>query len=271
MTHAGWLERQRHRLGLWLLGRDPKEPRAIEWTEESVSDFWTANVKTPLEVLSFGRSASGPLIKAVRHLLAPSDRCLDFGAGSGYFVQALLDAGYRAAAYEPSDGRRAVLEASLQGRDGFLGVVRPGEPREFDVVFAAEVVEHILPDRLDETLRGLVDYVRPGGLLVVTTPHSENLELGQCNCPTCGTLFHRWQHIRSLTIDSLGAMLRPYGIDAVVTHLVEFNPAFFAALDALDQGEPEDNVMDYLRALRRNEPIRIGSENSILYIGRRAH
>lgn len=266
---TSWLDRQRYRLALWLLGRTPDDPQPMHWTDEAVSSFWTGNARTPLEALAFGRTASRPLLLAVKHMLRPTDRCLDFGAGSGYLVEALLAAGYKAAACEPSDGRRAALETKLAGRPGFLGVVQPSQARDFDVVFVAEVVEHILADRFDATMRGLVASLRPGGLMVVTTPNNENLELGQSNCPVCGTLFHRWQHVRSFTPVSLAETLRTFGVEPIVTHVVEFNPAFFASLETLEQDASDENLMDYLRALRKNEPIRIGSENSILYLGRR--
>ncbi len=267
---ASWLQELRYRAALWLLGRDPEWPKPINWTPRAVSRFWTGCARTPLETLAFGRIASRPLLLAIRHLLRPDDRCLDFGAGSGYLVEALLDMGYRAAAYEPSEGRRESLKARLSGRPAFLGTVAPGEARGFDVVFVAEVVEHVLDVQFDETMQTIVGSVRPGGLVIVTTPNNENLELGQCNCPTCGTLFHRWQHVRSFTSESLAETFRAYGAEPIVSHLVEFNPAFFAALESLDAGAPEDSVMDFLRAMRRNEPVRIGSENSILFVGRRA-
>lgn len=267
---AGWLDEQRYRLALWLLGSTPENPKPMRWTEGAVSRFWTGNARTPLETLAFGRTASRPLLLATKHLLRKSDRCLDYGAGSGYLVETLLAAGYTVAACEPSDGRREALEGKLRGQAGFLGVVQPGKARDFDAVFVAEVIEHILPDRFDDTMRSVVAALKPGGLLVVTTPNNENLELGQSNCPICGTLFHRWQHVRSFTAESLTETLRSFGAEPIATHLVEFNPAFFASLETLDQGTPDETVMDYLRALLRNEPIRIGAENSILYFGRRA-
>lgn len=264
-----WIKRKRTALALWLLDADPEQPKPMHWSPEAVNHFWTASSKTRMAELSFSRTAAKPLLLAVRHHLRPTDLCLDFGAGSGHLIEVLLDQGLSAAAYEPSEGRRSTIEAQFNGRQGFLGVVGGDHNQLYDVVFAAEVVEHILESDFEATIAAMARSLRPGGILVVTTPNNEDLELGGCVCPTCSTLFHRWQHVRSFTPALLESKLRPHGFAPVVTHLVEFNPAHFAPLEALDAGAAPETVVDFLRALRADQPIRIGAENSILCIARR--
>lgn len=259
----------KRRLGLWLLDTRAGEPKPIEWSPEAVNDFWTAYSKTRLTELAFSRSAAKPLLLAIRHHLKPTDRCLDFGAGSGHLVGVLLDAGLSAAAYEPAEGRRGTIAARFAGRKGFLGVVGRDHNEQFDVVFAAEVVEHVLDSEFEATIAAMARSLRPGGVLVVTTPNNEDLALTGCICPKCATLFHRWQHVRTFTPASLESTLRAHGLEPIVTHVVEFNPAHFAALEELDAGAAPETVVDFLRALRRDEPIRIGAENSILCLARR--
>lgn len=269
MNLQAWLDRRRRQLGLWLLGAEPGVPKPMQWTPDAVNDFWTAFSRTRLTELSFARTAARPLLLAVRHHLRPGMRCLDFGAGSGHLVDVLLQAGFRAAAFEPSEGRREATRARFEGRPGFLGVVGEDGDEQYDALFAAEVVEHILESQFERTLAMMARKVVAGGLLVVTTPNDEDLDLSGCICPNCSTLFHRWQHVRGFTPASLEAALRPYGFEPIVTHLVEFNPAHFAALEVLDVGAPPESVVDYLRALRRDEPVRMGAENSILCLARR--
>lgn len=276
MTLQEWLGRRRRKLGLWLLGADPGVstepgvPKPMQWTPDAVNNFWTAVSRTRLTELSFARTAARPLLLAVKHHLRPGIRCLDFGAGSGELVDVLLQAGFSTAAFEPSEGGRQAIRARFAGRYGFLGVVDEDGNEQYDAVFAAEVVEHILDSQFEATLAMMARKVVAGGLLVVTTPNDEDLDLGSCICPNCSTLFHRWQHVRRFTPASLEAALRPHGFEPIVTHLVEFNPAHFVALEALDAGAPLESLVDYLRALRRDEPVRMGAENSILCLARRA-
>jgi hypothetical protein len=49
-------------------------------------------------------------------------------------------------------------------------------------------------------------------------------------CPVSNLLFHRWQHVRSLTPESLAALLAPHGFRVVVTHLIEFSKFSFLLL-----------------------------------------
>jgi 2-polyprenyl-3-methyl-5-hydroxy-6-metoxy-1,4-benzoquinol methylase len=257
-------------VALWLLDSEPGVAKPMQWTPETVTDFWTAFSRTRLTELSFARGAAKPLLSAIRHHLEPGARCLDFGAGSGHLIDALLGAGFQAGAFEPAAGRRETIQAQFDGRPGFLGVVGLRHDEQYQVVFALEVIEHILEPQFDAMIGAMVRFVAADGLLVLTTPHNEDLELGGCICPNCGTLFHRWQHVRSFTPTSLEEALRRHGIEPVVTHLLDFNPAHYADLVRLDEGAPPDTIPQYLRALRADQPIRIGAETSILFLGRRS-
>jgi len=104
--------------------------------------------------------------------------------------------------------------------------------------------------------------------VVITTPNNEDLELSQCYCPISNTLFHRWQHVRSFTEETLAALLAKHGIEKVVSHCVEFSRHLYTSHEpTADNTLPE--LPPYIRTIRENIPTRIGGENNILYIGRR--
>ena len=133
-----------------------------------------------------------------------------------------------------------------------------------------EVIEHILDEQLDETLGRLAALTKPAGTLVVTTPNNEDLDLGMAYCPVSNLLFHRWQHVRSFTRETLCAVLDRFGFDEVVTHHVSFDDAIYCPTDPIwGQPDPEAPLPDYITKLRRNEQARIGNENTLLYIGRK--
>ena len=50
----------------------------------------------------------------------------------------------------------------------------------------------------------------------MTTPSNEDLEAGTVGCPACGCLFHRMQHIRSFTAETLTRMVEEAGFAPVV-------------------------------------------------------
>src|SRR5581483_2838562 len=167
-------------------------------------------------------------------------------------------------------GRRKSLGFSLGDSAGFLGVVGDDNLLTFDVVLMVEVIEHILDAQIDATLKRVARWTKSGGTLIVTTPNNEDLELGMIYCPVSNVFFHRWQHVRSFTRESLCALLDGYGFDEVVTHFVGFDDRIFVPHDRL-WGNPLDAppTPDYILRLRCNEAACIGTQSNLLYIGRK--
>lgn len=245
-------------------------PQRIQWTPELVDRFWNGFSQTRLVEFSFSKQAGRSLIVAVDHLLPREGRVLDFGAGDGYLIKLMCDRGLYVAGYEPSEGRSLNLTSMLENYPRFLGFATQDSAEQYDFVMMAEVIEHILDEQLDKTLGRLSDFVKPGGILVVTTPNNEDLELGMSYCPISNTLFHRWQHVRSFTRDSLAELLADHDFEEVVTHHVEFNDSLYVPSDPLWGGAPPDgDPPSHIQELRANRSARIGGETNLLYIGRR--
>ena len=244
-------------------------PARLRWTPELVRRFWDGFPQTNLESYAFAKQGGLSLLIAIDHLLPRDGEVLDFGAGGGELVRMLCERGYKAAAYEPAENRVASLELSLARTPGFLGLISKGATRNFDVVLMTEVIEHVLDEELDATLNCLAELTKPGGTLIVTTPNNEDLELGTVYCPVSNLLFHRWQHVRSFTDETLADLLCRYGFEQVVTHKVGFDPVIYLPCDPLARNVNDVAIPDYMAKVRRNEKSAFGSELNLLYIGRR--
>lgn len=88
-------------------------------------------------------------------------RVLDFGCGLGGLTRFLSQAGWNAVGFEDDGFARKWMKA-----EG-LPIVDHLEPESFDVIFAIEVVEHLVDPV--PVLRLLRRSLKPGGRLVVTT------------------------------------------------------------------------------------------------------
>ncbi|MFO1242865.1 MAG: class I SAM-dependent methyltransferase [Rickettsiales bacterium] len=116
--------------------------------------------------------------RARRHVLAarikelhlpPGARILEVGCGTGGNLPMLADHGIVSAfdMWEPA------IEYAKQKQVADVRVGRipdsiPFEKESFDLVFAADVIEHLKDDT--ETLQCLMSYIKPDGWLLVTVP-----------------------------------------------------------------------------------------------------
>ena len=118
------------------------------------------------------------------------DRVLDVGGSRGGFGRRLPErVEYRVLDVDPA------VEADFRA----FSEVGPGS---FDVVVSFETLEHLTLDQARDTLAGIVRALRPGGLLMLSTPN----------------VHHPWSYLRSSThvtpfcYDELGALLLAAGL-----------------------------------------------------------
>jgi SAM-dependent methyltransferase len=109
-------------------------------------------------------------------LLRDSDWVLDLGCGRGELLDALRDAGIRAKGIDLDEGM--VARCREKGHDVELAdaatALRGYEDGGVPAVFAAQVVEHLSADQLEELLSLCVAKLEPGGMAILETvnPHT---------------------------------------------------------------------------------------------------
>ncbi len=150
--------------------------------------------------------------------LVPSGAAvLDLGCGAGEFATALREAGARPVgvdvAREPLR-RAAERDAALDLRLWPAGEPLPADDTSFDVAWAGEVLEHIvdLAPWLSEVRRVL----RPGGALLVSTPHhgrGRMLALALSSRRFAEHFEPRGDHVRFFSPATLRALLDDLGFD----------------------------------------------------------
>lgn len=122
-------------------------------------------------------------------------RVLDHGCMDGVFTIALQRAGAEVTGFDIAPAAVAQAEKFRGSAKGPRFLTDPPVGETFDVVFSNEVIEHV-PD--DRAFAGeLIKFVRPGGILVGTTP--------------VGRYFWDPDHKRAYDAASLRSALEPWG------------------------------------------------------------
>lgn len=188
----------------------------LVWTPERIARFWDYTSRFPEHYFT-RRHARGLLRCFARHLRGGVS-VADYGAGTGFLLEALLRAGVRSWGYDTSPESVERLRARFGSHPHFAGaeVIAAGEEagsaREpVDTVFLVEVFEHLDDATGHEVLAGIARLLKPGGVLLLTTPHDEDLESSMILCPGCDHTFHRWQHQRSFDAPALRSELEAAG------------------------------------------------------------
>lgn len=184
----------------------------IVWNRDLVEKFWTGVSNTRLKEQSFAKTGGLKLFELVKPYLPMNGTILDYGTGNGDFVRMLTSNGYRTGCFELSEKQKNnLLTQDFAQSSLFMGVYDDNSMVQFDVVVCFEVMEHVLDVDLTSTLGRLKKVLKPDGLLIVTVPNNEDVELGKCYCPNCDRTFHRWQHVRSFSKESIAALFRQHG------------------------------------------------------------
>jgi 2-polyprenyl-3-methyl-5-hydroxy-6-metoxy-1,4-benzoquinol methylase len=103
-------------------------------------------------------------------------RLLDYGCGDGKYYAHLLSKGLSSDLVHGADVSRRRIERCLQigwhnARVLVPGASLPYEDGMFDIVNCMEVIEHIPFAQCEKTVRELRRVLRPGGVLLISTPN----------------------------------------------------------------------------------------------------
>jgi 2-polyprenyl-3-methyl-5-hydroxy-6-metoxy-1,4-benzoquinol methylase len=203
----------------------------IDWDAQKVSRLWDYYSRTPpYSDVYFSERFGDQLLRRSGLPLEQPLEVLDFGCGPGFIWEHMLRLGARWRYTALDFSRDSVAKAHERGSSHaqFAGAHHVTQlPTElaasnFDALLLFEVVEHLTDHHLEATLREAVRVLRPGGVVVVSTPNEEDLAASTRFCPECGAVFHEWQHVRSWTAASLTTRMAKHGLVRRMVQTLDF-------------------------------------------------
>jgi 2-polyprenyl-3-methyl-5-hydroxy-6-metoxy-1,4-benzoquinol methylase len=194
-------------------------PRYVEWTPELVARFW--NNCASSQVISdqyFTFQVGREIVAFLRDVIELNTAAvLDYGAGPGFLVERLLEAGAQVTAADYSSESVSRTKQRFADRKGFFDAVQifdgaiAAPDACFDLITCIETIEHMFEESRQKLLFEFHRVLKPGGRLLLTTPNNEDLQKSMIFCPQCAQQFHSMQHICTWTGSSLASFLLDNG------------------------------------------------------------
>ncbi len=195
------------------------KPHDLIWDEEKIRRYF--NYKRTTNPDSYAGSGTW---KYIAHFLRgrlniTGKTILDIGCGSGHLLRQLRDLGGICYGIE-------ISEKSIQDSEEINTTnitVKKATAREipfpnnqFDIVFATDVMEHILDEDVRKIMLEIQRVIKRDGHLVVLVPYEtvEYFRNSQGICPECGAIFNRNQHVRRFDVGTLRSFFEAYGFKA---------------------------------------------------------
>lgn len=198
------------------------EQHDIKWDSDKIHRFWdfvttNASLSNQFFGLTAGKHVASILNKTSK--IKRLSNIIDISCGKGDILYSLLpylNHGQSIYGTDFSEENIKYVNNRLKSSNQFQKALLLREypspfPEEFfDLVIMTEIIEHLSDKELELTLNEAHRILKKGGYLFITTPYSEDLDANKIMCPDCGCVFHRWQHRRSWTPDTLQKKLEEY-------------------------------------------------------------
>lgn len=192
-------------------------PPLLVWTPEMVRRFW--DYMSDASGDYFTHLYGAEIVRQLGPHLKDRGPIFDYGCGPGFLINEILQANMWAAGMDLSPETVCKVNEVYGGRPGFIRAFTKETllktDMRFGTIILTEVIEHLYDADLNALLQELRDRLTPWGHVIFTTPNEEDLEKSYILCPHTGEVFHRMQHVRNWSKESLSDYLEEQGYEII--------------------------------------------------------
>lgn len=206
----------------------------LDWEDSYVKNFWSFENLFPENYFTF---QVGKTLATYIKLNSNDKRTLlDYSSGLGFLIENLLEYGFQSTAVEFSENSISRINNRINNNPLFRGahfideIINANE--KYDIVTLIEVLEHLDDKYLKSTFDNIKRILKPNGKLFITTPNDEDLLKSLVLSPETNKVFHRWQHIRNWTEETLKNYCELSGFKVTKAETLDLNNYANYSLDA---------------------------------------
>ncbi len=145
------------------------------------------------------------------HVPKNAGRILDVGCGKAWVAENCCSIAKEVVSLDIAftNVDKALKKYSFPNHSGIVAdsLNLPFKENSFDIIIASEIIEHIvMPAKFVENM---INILKPGGILLITSPYKEKLQFNLCI--HCNKLTPKHAHIHSFDENSFAAMQKDSG------------------------------------------------------------
>lgn len=198
--------------------------RALDWSDVLIKRFW--NYYSNYPELYFTYQYGNNIVNQFSDHFNSNCKILDYGCGTGFLIEHLLKHPVDVFGTDVSEDTVEFVNKKYNTIENFKGAFLLNEliqtETKFDILFVVEVIEHLTEEHLVQLIKNIKHLLNANGKVIFTTPNNEKLADSIVYCPNCEHTFHRWQHIRSWTSESLSSFLNENGMNVSFSKSLNF-------------------------------------------------
>jgi 2-polyprenyl-3-methyl-5-hydroxy-6-metoxy-1,4-benzoquinol methylase/uncharacterized protein YbaR (Trm112 family) len=149
----------------------------------------------------------------IKRLPKNAQLILDVGCGSGWVAKHFLAEGKKVISVDISikNSTQVLKENPHENHAAVVADVYhlPFKKNSFDVIIASEIMEHVYDPKL--FIAKLVNVLKPGGTLIITTPYNEKIDYFLC--VHCNKLTPKNAHLHSFNENNIVGFIPPEIVD----------------------------------------------------------
>ncbi|MES2679335.1 MAG: class I SAM-dependent methyltransferase [Bacteroidota bacterium] len=173
---------------------------------------------------------------------------LDYGCGTGMFLDACSGAGWKAYGIEPDKGARdiASTRSKVYADKTLIELNHPGAP--FDAITLWHVLEHVTD--LKETLAFLKLKLKPAGVLIVAVPNHKSYDAGYYK--EFWAAYDVPRHLYHFHESTIKQLMTGAGFDLIAAHPMKFDSFYVSMLSEKYKHGSVRYISAFFTGLRSN-------------------